>query len=169
VTASKGVATTGVLGSSVTYTIVITNGMTHVQGDNPGNEFTDVLPSQLTLVSATASSGTSVATVATNTVTWNGSIPIAGSVTITIVATINTNASGVVSNQGTASIDADGNGTNESTVITSAVNGTTGAPTTFVIAGPVAVGSVPMLSPLMLVALALLLCLATQRRRKTLK
>ena len=167
VTASKGVTTTGVPGSNVTYTIVITNGMTHAQTDNPGNEFTDVLPSQLTLVSASATSGTSVATIATNTVTWNGAIPIAGSVTITIVATINANASGIVSNQGTASVDADGNGTNESAVNTSAVNGTAGSPTTFVIAAPAAIGSVPMLSPLMLVALALLLCLATLRRRRT--
>jgi len=38
----------------VTYTVVLTNSGPGAQGDNPGNEFTDVLPAGLTLVSATA-------------------------------------------------------------------------------------------------------------------
>jgi uncharacterized repeat protein (TIGR01451 family) len=166
VTATKGVATSGVPGTSVTYTIVLANGMNHAQGDNPGNEFTDVLPAQLTLVSATASSGTAAATVATNTVTWNGAIPQAGTVTITISATLNAGASGVVSNQGTVAFDADGNGTNESSTTTSAVNGVAGSPTTFVVAGPAATVNVPALSPLMLLVLGLLLVAATRRARR---
>ena len=166
VTASKGVATSGVPGTGVTYTIVITNGMSHAQGDNAGNEFVDVLPSQLTLTGVTATSGTGVAAIATNTVTWNGSIPAGGSVTIVISATIKANASGSVSNQGMALVDGDGNGTNETTVNTSAVNGTAGSPTTFVVVAPAPLVPVPALSPLMLLLLALVLCLATQRRYK---
>jgi len=55
-----------------------------------------------------------VATVGTNTVTWNGSIPRQRSVTITITATINGgNLLQTITNQGTISYDADGNGTNE--------------------------------------------------------
>ena len=153
-------------GTGVTYTIVITNGMSHAQGDNAGNEFVDVLPSQLTLTGVTATSGTGVATIATNTVTWNGSIPAGGSVTIVISATIKANASGSVSNQGMALVDGDGNGTNETTVNTSAVNGTAGSPTTFVVVAPAPLVPVPALSPLMLLLLALVLCLATQRRYK---
>ena len=81
---------------------------------------TDVLPASLSLVSATASSGTAVATVGTRTVTWDGSLANGASVTITIGATIapSTAAGTAVSNQGTVSFDADGNGTNESTSLT---------------------------------------------------
>jgi len=107
------------VGSTGTYTIVLSNVGQTPQADNPGNEFTDVLPANLTLVSATASSGTAVATVATNTVTWNGSIAPSGTVTITITARITSGAAGtVVSNQGTISYDGDNNGTNESTELT---------------------------------------------------
>ncbi|HXH93064.1 MAG TPA: DUF11 domain-containing protein, partial [Thermoanaerobaculia bacterium] len=45
-------------GSQVTYTIVLTNTGSVAQGDNPGNELTDVLPSSLSLISATSTSGT---------------------------------------------------------------------------------------------------------------
>ena len=50
-------------GRRVTYTIVLTNAGPGAQPDNPGDEFTDVLPAQLTLVAASATSGTAVATV----------------------------------------------------------------------------------------------------------
>jgi len=136
VTATKTVSgTTYAVGSTVTYVVTLSNAATTAQLDNPGNEFTDVLPSGLTLVSATASSGTAVATVGTNTVIWNGGIAASGSVTITITATVNTGTTGTtVSNQGTAAFDADGNGTNESTVLTDdpAVAGPAN-PTSFVV------------------------------------
>jgi uncharacterized repeat protein (TIGR01451 family) len=101
-------------GQTVTYTVTLSNSSAFDQQNNPADEFTDILPAQLTLVSANASSGTALATIGTNTVTWNGNIPAGGSVTITITATINAIAPGTsVSNQGTISYDADGNGTNE--------------------------------------------------------
>ena len=85
VTATKTVTgATYAIGSSVTYSVTLSNTAATAQLDNPGNEFTDVLPSGLTLVSATASSGTAVATIGTNTVTWNGVIAASASVTITI-------------------------------------------------------------------------------------
>ena len=61
VTATKTVAGTFAPGSTVTYTVTISNTGSGATADNPGNEFTDVLPAGLTLVSATASSGTAVA------------------------------------------------------------------------------------------------------------
>src|SRR5690606_11974880 len=86
----------------------------------PGDEFTDVLPSGLTLVSASATSGTAVASLGTNTVTWNGSLaPLGGSAAITITATIDNGTQGTqISNQGTVSYDSDSNGTNDATVLT---------------------------------------------------
>jgi uncharacterized repeat protein (TIGR01451 family) len=102
------------IGSTVTYTVTLSNSSASDQQNNSGNEFADVLPADLTLLSASASSGTAVATVATNTVTWNGSIPGSGSVTITITATINPGTfTHTITNQGTINYDADGNGTNE--------------------------------------------------------
>ena len=123
-------------GGAVTYTIVLTNNGSTAQLDNPGNELTDVLPSSLVLVSASATSGTAVATVATNTVTWNGSIPAGGSVTVTVNATISAAVAvgTAISNQATVSYDADGNGTNEATVSTDdPTTGAAGDPTVFTV------------------------------------
>ncbi|HJU40272.1 MAG TPA: hypothetical protein VJ724_11915, partial [Tahibacter sp.] len=129
VTGTKTVSGTFLPNGTVTYTIVLNNAGGAAQGDNPGNEFSDVLPASLTLVSANATSGTAVASVATNTVTWNGPIPAGGSVTITITATVNASATGTISNQGTIAHDADNNGTNES-------NGVTDDPSTGVASDP---------------------------------
>jgi uncharacterized repeat protein (TIGR01451 family) len=154
-------------GASVTYTVVISNTGAGAQGDNPGNEFTDVLPAGLTLVSASATSG--AATTAGNTVNWNGTIASGGSVTISIVATINGAASGSISNQGTLSFDGNADGINESTGVTDDASVGGGAdPTTFVVAGvpPVVNVPVPTLSGWMLMLLGLgLALLAWQRRR----
>lgn len=126
VSGRKTVSGTFIPDGTVVYTVVLSNNGGTTQADNPGNEFVDVLPAQLTLVSASASSGTAVANVGANTVTWNGSIPVSGSVTITIQAAINAPAPGsasiTITNQGTITFDGDGNGTNESTTVTSAAS-----------------------------------------------
>jgi uncharacterized repeat protein (TIGR01451 family) len=144
---------TATAGDSIVYTITIPNSGPSAQSDNPGNEFVDVLPSQLDLVSATASSGTAVATIGTRTVTWNGTIPASGSVTITINATVNATASSAVtvSNQGTVNFDADGNGTNESSVVTDdPATPAVSDPTIFAVTG----SAIPTLSPLALLLLS---------------
>lgn len=117
---TKTVSGTFAPGGAVTYTVVLTNSGPDTQGDNPGDEFTDILPAELTLVNATANSGTATATVATNTVTWNGSLADGESVTITIDAVIDAGAApgATISNQGTIAYDADGNGTNEASAVT---------------------------------------------------
>jgi uncharacterized repeat protein (TIGR01451 family) len=155
VSGTKTVAGSVLVGGTVTYTVVLTNSGAGAQGNNPGNEFTDVLPAQLALVSATATSGTAVATVGTNTVTWNGGIPAGGSVTITITATIQPVSSGTtISNQGTISFDGNGDGTNESTsqtddpTVAGAAN-----PTSFVALTP----AIPMFTLFGLMAMAGLL------------
>ncbi len=117
---TKTVAGSFFPGSTVTYSVVVANTAATAQQDNPGDEFVDILPASLTLTGATATAGTAVATIGTNTVSWNGTVPGAGSVTITITATIPAaTANGlVISNQGTVNFDADGNGTNEATAQT---------------------------------------------------
>ena len=161
VSGTKAVAGTFTPNGAVTYTIVLTNSGTGAQADVPAsNEFIDVLPSQLVLTSATATSGTAVATVATNTVTWNGALAAGASVTITINATVRSDATPgtTVSNQGTINYDADGNNTNESTRQTDAATAPGGATdaTTFTISAP-AVGDIPTLDEMALLGLALLL------------
>jgi uncharacterized repeat protein (TIGR01451 family) len=165
VSGTKTVSGTFAVGETVTYTVTLTNTGSAAQGNNPGDEFTDVLPSTLTLVSATATSGTALANVATNTVTWNGAIPVAGSVTITITATILPSAAGAtVSNQGTISFDGNGDGTNESTAVTDDPDQAgAGNATAFEVAA-----AIPTLSDLGFLLLALLLtavAIAALRRR----
>src|SRR5207253_1974271 len=113
-----------------------TNNGTDGQLDNAGNEFTDILPATLTLVNATATTGTAVATVATNTVTWNGSLaPLIGTVTITITATINTGTQGTnIANLASVSYDGNNDNTNESSNVSDdpAVAGTAN-PTVFLV------------------------------------
>lgn len=155
VSGTKTAAGTFIVGGTVTYTITLTNAGPAPQGDYAGDEFTDVLPSTLTLVSASATSGTAVATVGTNTVTWNGSIAASGPVTITIQATIRPAAGGTtVSNQGTIAYDADGNGTNEATTVTDdpGIAGS-GNPTPIIV--PAA--AIPAIDPAGMLALAALL------------
>jgi len=164
--AAKTVSGTLFPGGTVAYTVTLTNNGLFAQGDNPGNEFTDVLPAELVLVSATATAGTAVAAVATNTVTWNGSIAAGSSVTVTIQATVGSGvASGTtVSNQGTAAFDSDGNGANESSASTDdpAVGGVAD-PTQFIVAAP-SVIEIPALDGLGLALLALALAIAAAFR-----
>jgi uncharacterized repeat protein (TIGR01451 family) len=107
-------------GGSVTYTIVLTNSGSSPQQDNPGHELVDVLPVPLTLVSAMASSGGVTTVPATRTVTWDGSIPAGGSVTILIDATVHRDAppDTPIPNQGMIAYDANGDGTNEASALT---------------------------------------------------
>ncbi len=105
---------------AISYTILVTNSGNSAQADNPGHEFTETLGAGLVLNSANATSGTAVATPGTGVVTWDGAIPAAGSVTITISATIDpATAPGTnFAVQGTLSFDHDVDGTNEATVLT---------------------------------------------------
>ena len=117
-------------GSSLSYLIILSNSGNSDQQDNPGNEFTDVLPADLTLVAASASGGTTTINTGTNTVTWNGLVPANDSITITIDATIEAGTENhTIANQGTISYDADGNGTNEASGSTNTESFVVGAAT----------------------------------------
>ena len=141
VTATKTVAGTFTEGSTVTYTIVLSNSAAFDQQNNSGPELTDVLPAQLTLTGADDGGNPGTFSNVGNTVNWDGVVPANGSVTITITATINSGtAAQTVSNQGTVNSDPDGNGTNEPGALTDDP-GQAGAadPTSFVVAAQLTV------------------------------
>jgi len=149
ITATMSATGPFVIGNNMTYTVVLSNSATYDQQDNPGHEFTVVLPSQLTLVSANATSGNAVATIGTNTVDWDGVVPASGSTTITITATImgTVAPATVITVQGAANFDADGNGTNEAQALTDdpAIGGATD-PTAFVALSPANVSATKTVS-----------------------
>lgn len=149
---------------TVRYTIVLSNAGPNEQRDNPGDELRDVLPPELTLISASASSG-ATSSPAANIVAWNGSIPPLGSVTITVLAAIvpGTPAGQAVTNQGMVAFDRDGDGVSEVSGVTDdpAVADSREDPTIFLVpvlpAVPVPVPGIPALDGLGLSLLALLL------------
>ena len=157
-------------GSALTYTVVLSNNGDSPQGDNPSDEFTDVLPAGLTLVGATATSGIATPNVGTNTVTWNGSIASGASVTITINALIDPAVlpGTTITNQGTISYDTDGSGDSESSTGTDnpATPEANPDPTSFVVASA---PQIPTVNEIGLMLLALLLAMGgawTLRRRQ---
>jgi uncharacterized repeat protein (TIGR01451 family) len=157
-------------GGTIFYTVVLTNAGPATQLDNPGDEFTDVLPGSLTLVNVSATSGTP--SFVGNTASWNGSIAASASVTITIEAIINPGTAGTtISNQGTVYFDADGNGDNESSAPTDDPALPGGAdPTDFEVGLNPSVLEIPTLSPAGIAALAVVLAalsLLLLRRRRT--
>jgi uncharacterized repeat protein (TIGR01451 family) len=157
---SKTVSGATVQGGAIVYTIVLSNAGPGNQADTPGDEFVDVLPTQVNFVSATATSG--AATFAGGVVSWNGSIAATASVTITISAVVEANAFGQINNQGAFNYDSDGNGTNESTGLTDDPN-SPGAtdPTGFAIAH-----DIPATRPLALLLLILGLVAVGYRRSR---
>jgi uncharacterized repeat protein (TIGR01451 family) len=159
VTATKTVSGNLTAGGVVTYTIVLSNAGPGGQVDNPGDELTDVLPPELILQSAAATSGTALATIATNTVTWNGPIAAGGSVTLTIQAQVQPGlAPGTpVANQATFAYDADGDGSNEASGATDDPAAPGAAdPTAFLVAG-VSIADIPTLDEWVVLVLAGLL------------
>jgi len=151
VTGTKTVTGLFVPGGAITYTIVLSNAGPGPQNDNAGDELVDILPAGITGTGTSASAGT--ATLAANTVRWNGSLAAGASVTITIQATINAGASGTILNQGTINTDLDANGSNETQRVTDDPNVVgTGQPTGIVVAA-----AVPTLDRLGLMLMALVL------------
>jgi uncharacterized repeat protein (TIGR01451 family) len=153
-------------GLVVTYTVTLANSSLFDQFDNPGDEFVDVLPAQLTLLTAAATSGTATADLPNNTVHWNGVVPAGGSVVVTITARINTGTAGqTVVNQGTIHYDLDGNGTNEATTLTDdpGVGGPQDA-TAFAVATPIPTLTIAGIAALALLLAALGLALIFRRQ-----
>ncbi len=132
----------------MTYTLVVTNVGAGPQGDNPGPEVTDTLPIGVSVLSATADSGTVTVNAGQNRIDWNGSLAPGASVTILIQARVDALLGSVESNQATLAFDADGDGdgTNESSGVSDdPTRPGTSDPTTFSVAsGPLGFYRVPL-------------------------
>lgn len=161
VSATKTVAGTLWSGGTVEYTITLTNNGGLAQPDNAGDEFTDVVPAGITVTGVVASSG--AATHVGNTVSWNGSIAPAGSVTITINGMVTAAPGVVISNQGSVQYDSTGDGSNESQSPTDdpSLPGSSDATSFTVLAAELT--NVPTLDSLALLALIALLAFVAMR------
>ena len=117
--ATKIVTGTFAPGDPVTYVVTLTNTGLGVQADNPGDEYVDVLPPQLTLPPRSVSATSGAVTSAGNTVRWNGVLDAGAEVVLTIVANVNAGTDGMqVSSQGTVSYDPGHAGVNNGTLAT---------------------------------------------------
>jgi uncharacterized repeat protein (TIGR01451 family) len=107
---------------TIKYTVTISNIGNADQGNNPGNEFEDILPDNTTYVtdSATATSGTITYNTGENKIAWNGAIPQESSVVLKFSVTVNPDVQNgnIISNQGTVYWDSDESGTNDATELT---------------------------------------------------
>jgi uncharacterized repeat protein (TIGR01451 family) len=167
VSGTKAVTGDLVAGGAITYLISLSNSGLTPQLDNPGNELIDVLPAELAVVSAVATSGTVTADSGSNTITWNGGVPARGGVDITIEANILPGTAGaVIANQATIFFDADGNGSNEASVPTDdpAVGGATD-PTEFQVRQAPAIPTLDWAGALLLILCTALGALAILRNR----
>jgi fimbrial isopeptide formation D2 family protein len=176
VTATKTASGNFVPGGAITYTVTLTNSGTGAQPDDPAsNEFTDTLPAGLTLTGASAVGNpgpNGITTAVPPTVTWNGTIPAGGTVTITINATVNQGTAGqTISNQGTVNFDSDGDGTNNASGVTDDPStGTAGDPTSRIVGNAGFDPAIPTLSEWGLAVLCLALAgaaLVFLRRRRS--
>lgn len=164
---TKAVTGDLVPGGAITYSISIFNSGSTPQLDNPGHELVDVLPADLAVVSAAATSGTVAVEPVSNTVTWNGGVAAGGAVNVTVEANILPGTTGaVISNQATILCDADGNGSNEASVLTDdpAIDGATD-PTEFQVRQAPAIPTLDWAGMLFLVLCTALGGLAIVRNR----
>jgi len=118
---TKSVSGSNRPGEVATYSILVENTGPNDQLDNPGDELTDVLPPEVTFLSAAATSG--AVSNAGNTVSWNGTVPAGGSVTVTIDVTINQGVRGDIVNQAQGFFDSNGDNNNDSNVLSNPPNG----------------------------------------------
>ncbi|MFC2079758.1 CARDB domain-containing protein [Candidatus Bipolaricaulota bacterium] len=105
-------------GDTIRYEITIWNYGCEDLEDNPGHEFTDVLPTGMDPTGqVTETSGT--AALDGDTIVWDGNIPSGEYVTIKYTVDLDSDLEigDQICNQGTVHWDSDGNGTNDSTTI----------------------------------------------------
>lgn len=109
-------------GEVIKYKVIISNTGSADQKDNPGNEFEDVIPNNMTYItgSATATSGSINYNSGENKIYWNGAISGESSVILTFNAKVADGLSNgtIISNQGTVYWDSNEDGTNDATELT---------------------------------------------------
>jgi len=109
-------------GDTMKYRVTISNTGAADQDNNPGNEFEDILPENVTYVpgSATASLGAISYSAGDNKIIWNGGVPGESSVILEFQVTVDNGLPNgtVISNQGTVFWDSNEDGTNDATELT---------------------------------------------------
>lgn len=110
-------------GSTIRYSITLSNTGTADQNNNPGNEFEDYIPNNATYVpgSVTATSGVIGYDSGENKIIWNGNILAESSRVLSFDVVINETGletGAIVSNQGTVYWDSNEDGTNDATELT---------------------------------------------------
>ncbi len=112
--AFKSVVQAGTDSLPAIYEIVIHNIGAGDQADDPAShEMSDVLPPELALVGANATSGVVTLDPGSNTVHWNGALAAGGSVTLQIQADVTIAHAATISNQAQIHYDSDGDGSND--------------------------------------------------------
>lgn len=170
--AYKSVQQVGTASQPVIYEIALSNLGDDDQPDDPGSdELVDVLPPQLALTSATASSGVVSVDMASNTVRWNGTLASgAAPVLIQIEADVVVSQPMLIPNQAQVHYDSDGDGTSDATRLSTdpALAGDA-EPTVFQFGGTTPV-MIPVNDPRVLFGLLVLMMLAaggTLMRRRS--
>ena len=109
-------------GDTLRYSITISNTGDADQHNNPGDEFEDFIPDNVTYVpgSATATSGTINYDGGENKITWDGDIPAESSVSLSFEITVDSDLDNgtIISNQGTVYWDSNEDGDNDATELT---------------------------------------------------
>ena len=102
-------------GDTITYEIMITNDGCEAQGDNPGHEFTDVIPQHMAYVPNSVSATSGTASIEQGKIVWDGEIPVGGVITITFQTVIDANTPNqtTICNQGHVHWDSNVDGTND--------------------------------------------------------
>jgi uncharacterized repeat protein (TIGR01451 family) len=107
---------------TIQYRVTLSNTGSADQANNPGDEFEDYLPDNVTYVdnSSHANYGTITYTPGLNLITWDGDIPAETSRVLTFEVTVNDNLpnGAIISNQGTVYWDSDESGDNDAIELT---------------------------------------------------
>ena len=153
-------------GGTVVYEVVVTNVGAGTQNDNPGPEFEDILPEELILDDAQATSGSVTLDLPAKTVRWDGSLASGESVVITIFASISVDAVGEIANQGCVFSDTDDDGTNDLKGVTDDPDvGGQDDPTVIDIPPTIGIPTLSEVALLLLTAILIVAGLGTLRRR----
>lgn len=107
-------------GDTIKYTVTISNIGAAAQGNNPGNEFEDIIPVNTTYVPGSATATSGIISYSNRKITWNGGIPSQSSVVLTFEVTANQSLINgtIISNQGNVYWDSNEDGTNDATELT---------------------------------------------------
>ena len=107
-------------GDKIHYVITISNSGNMDQGDNPGDEFVDPLPNNVTFIPGSIFASSGKAEYSNGKIIWNGEIPAKSSVLISYDVQVDPSIkeTTIISNQGEVHWDSDGDNKNDAIELT---------------------------------------------------